>query len=122
MYPADMEVDNFTKFWVIRGSESRMPLASGLTSTEKGFALLRLSPQLVEAAELSSLIAQLKIPVQSIDRRPSTRGIPFHDVYFVSVQQVSCTQDISWAEAVHSAIERARTLKWEACTLGIWYA
>jgi hypothetical protein len=71
--------------------------------------------------DISQLISALAIPITRLDRRPSLMGTPFHDVYFVELQERKETEDgESWKQAVRRGVERVRECGGNGHVLGTW--
>ena len=77
----------------------------------------------------STLLTTFGCTALRIDRRPSLTDVPFDDVYFVEVGDVtlpvlsdpaakSCEEE--WRERLDAGIQRIRAAGGEATILGLW--
>jgi hypothetical protein len=74
---------------------------------------------------LLQLLDQLELTVVRIDRRPSLEATPFHDTYFIEVQQNSqnlhCTSESNnWSKEVENAVERLKRIGADINLAGLW--
>jgi hypothetical protein len=81
-------------------------------------------------ASIMQLLTALGMDAIRVDRRPSVHGIPFHDVYFVELQEedkkyvvetgVTVRSIDWWSLEVEQAMVRVRERGGEAQLLGMW--
>jgi len=99
-------------------------------------ALVRISCKLPTTSSIDTpgnitqLLAALGLCVTRIDRRPSLHLIPFHDVYFVELEEGNTNRavrngdgvrnDKSWMKAVEDGIQHVIEIGAEAQFLGSW--
>ena len=75
--------------------------------------------------DLALLSTALGLRISQIDRRPSLRAKPFHDVYFLQVEracdELSDTIQVKlWRKVLEEALERVHEVSWEGCIIGTW--
>ncbi|EJF67040.1 PDT-domain-containing protein [Dichomitus squalens LYAD-421 SS1] len=135
------ELSNTTRFYILSNSLDA-PLPGGKKETRRQRALVRIGNQLRHHREgeppsstqlsrivTSTLLTTFGCPALRIDRRPSLNGVPFDDVYFVEVGDLtppvhsevaskSCEEE--WLQRVQDGIERINATGGEAVILGLW--
>jgi hypothetical protein len=74
------------------------------------------------ALNIPRVISTLDIIVNRIDRRPSVRGRPFDDVYFLEVGAVpgQTSPELPWTKQLQQAVDRVKCLGVEVSVLGCW--
>jgi len=73
------------------------------------------------SVNIAKLLVTLGLPCTRVDRRPSLARIPFHDVYFVEVQQDDPTDETQdWEAQVQQALRRLKDINGDVSLLGIW--
>ncbi|EGN93973.1 hypothetical protein SERLA73DRAFT_189114 [Serpula lacrymans var. lacrymans S7.3] len=114
---------NYTRFYLLAYSDhTAIPPPSTAPPTQR-HALVRISYPPGAMAEKprnqTRLLNALDLYVIRLDRRPSPLPIPFHDVYFVEVEEETMT-DPSWTNQVMRGIQRVSKQGGEANLLGMW--
>jgi hypothetical protein len=62
----------------------------------------------------------LQLSAARISRRPSLKGIPLNDVYFVEALDGSSSEIPAWKATVEKAVERVSVTGAEVALMGIW--
>ncbi|KAI0639792.1 PDT-domain-containing protein [Trametes polyzona] len=135
------EASNTTRFFILANSlDSRLP--GGQREPRRQRALIRISnpppqrqrdetplPNRLLHTVTSTLMTTFGCAALRIDRRPSLTDVPFDDVYFVEVgdvtlpvlsAQASKSYEAEWLERVQGGIDRIRAAGGDATILGLW--
>jgi prephenate dehydratase len=116
--------ENYTRFYILsHGLDVALP--KGCLPSTKSMALLRLQTPPGDpksALNIPRVISTLDIIVNRIDRRPSVRGRPFDDVYFLEVGAVpgQTSPELPWTKQLQQAVDRVKCLGVEVSVLGCW--
>ncbi|KAL1951614.1 hypothetical protein VTO73DRAFT_763 [Trametes versicolor] len=135
------EASNTTRFFILANSPDS-PLPGGPREPRRQRALIRIGnpPHQQPADEApvpnrllhtitSTLMTTFGCAALRIDRRPSLTDVPFDDVYFVEVGDVtlpvlsaaaSKCSEAEWLERVQAGVDRIRAAGGEATILGLW--
>jgi hypothetical protein len=127
---------NFTRFYIITAKCDDIP--PPLFGSRQRHALVRLCSKITPSSSLKEgchfasiiqLLAALGVNATRVDRRPSIHSIPFHDVYFVELQEdKKCGDEADvaarpidwWSLKVEQAMVRVRERGGEAQLVGAW--
>jgi prephenate dehydratase len=128
---------NFTRFYII-ATNYDYDVPPAFPRLSQKHALVRLSSQITappstkegcHVVGVTHLLTALNIRATRIDRRPSAHATPFHDVYFVELQEEDEKPDAEsaivlpsneWTEKVEQAMARVSQRGGEAQLLGVW--
>jgi prephenate dehydratase len=72
------------------------------------------------ARNVARLLVTLGLLCTRVDRRPSLAQAPFHDVYFVELQDDAASDSQDWESRIEEAIRRVKGINGDICLLGIW--
>ncbi|KAI8981277.1 PDT-domain-containing protein [Trametes punicea] len=135
------EASNTTRFYILANS-LEAPLPGGRQQPRRQRALIRINnapppsqgtepprPNRLLHMVMSTLLTTFGCTVLRIDRRPSLTEVPFDDIYFVEVGDVtlpvssgptskSCERE--WLERLEAGVARICTAGGEATILGLW--
>ncbi|KAF8560445.1 PDT-domain-containing protein [Imleria badia] len=120
------KTENFTRFYILsQGLDVALP--EGYPLSTESMALLRLqAPRddltVKPTLNIPGVIGTLELMVNRIDRRPSIRGIPFNDVYFLEVGAITGqnSPEPSWIKQLQQAVDRVKCLGVDVSVLGCW--
>ncbi|KAJ7597135.1 PDT-domain-containing protein [Mycena floridula] len=111
--------ENYTRFFIVAvNTDSDLPLPWPMPAVR---ALVRLIPPYpINLAPF--LAAFLDTTITRIDRRPSPRDIPFHDIYFLELlrNDTESPSESRWSQALQDALRRVIEAGGEANLLGKW--
>ncbi|KAI0652260.1 PDT-domain-containing protein [Trametes meyenii] len=135
------EASNTTRFFILANSLDE-PLPGGVREPRRQRALIRISnpppqqredgpplPDRLLYTVIGTLLTTFGCATLRIDRRPSLTDVPFEDVYFVEVGDVtlpvlspiaSKSSEEEWLKRLKAGVERICTTGGEAVILGIW--
>ncbi|RDX52048.1 PDT-domain-containing protein [Lentinus brumalis] len=134
------EASNTTRFYILANSIDA-PLPRSSKQPRRQRALIRVGNQVKLQREYeppstshstrivtSTLLTTFGCPPLRIDRRPSLNGIPFDDVYFLEVGDLTlpvtaatiknCEEE--WLQRLQNGVEGINTAGGEAIVLGVW--
>ncbi|KII93555.1 hypothetical protein PLICRDRAFT_152397 [Plicaturopsis crispa FD-325 SS-3] len=120
---------NFTRFYLLGwGTIRALPVPRN--NSEPRRALIRIAARPLPPSSPSGvgrILADLRLSVTRIDRRPSLSKEPFEDVYFIEVQDSKPVaearderRDAEWLEEVEGEVRRIREVGAQAEALGAW--
>ncbi|KAF8898639.1 Prephenate dehydratase-domain-containing protein [Infundibulicybe gibba] len=108
------ESANFTRFYIVSNRS-----AATIPQDETGMALLRVYSAPKSISNITFQLHILDLNVVRVDRRPAIDSIPFHDVYFLEVQEVT-PSDLKWVDCLQEAVGRLHKRGLKAEIAGIW--
>jgi len=117
---------NSTRFYILAANRD-VTIPPPPAEAPRKRALVRISCNLPATKNTSSrniaqLLAALDLHVTRMDRRPSLYPVPFHDVYFVEVEEEHSirSNDGSWIKRVEEKIQHVVETGAEAQLIGYW--
>ncbi|KAI0778574.1 PDT-domain-containing protein [Trametes elegans] len=135
------EASNSTRFYILANSLDE-PLPGRAREPRRQRALIRISnpplphkdgspppPNRLLHMVISTLLTTFGCAALRVNRRPSLTQVPFDDVYFVEVGDVtlpvlsapaSKSSEEEWLDRLHAGISRIQAAGGEATVLGLW--
>lgn len=115
-------LDNLTRFYILARDDGvkTPPLPS-----QFGHALLRIPMEHFtiqsNSPDISQLLSVLHMAIVRVDRRPSSKRVPYHNVYFVELESKQPpSTNISWRKEVEQSLERVHQRGGDVHLIGLW--